>query len=275
MNSPGDMMETPSKLIVHPTDWRMEGLDAFAHALRLAVATKSELHVLHIESAEGSDDWDPFLEVRDLLVKWRMIEAGASQAAVADRLGLKVVKVAVKSDDLAHGIAAYVEPNNCDLMVMMTHSRPVLQYWLEGSIAETSARETHVPTLFLREGQKEFVDRETGALSLNVVLMPVEASVSPLAAFRRISDLAHTLDPAAEILLLHVGEDLPLFDGLLPHIELRQGPLVETILSYSEEINANLIAIPTPGGLFNDLRSSTAERVMHAASCPVLVIPVR
>ncbi len=269
------MMETPLKLIVHPTDWTMEGLDAFAHALRLAVATKSELHVLHIESAEGSDDWDPFLEVRDLLVKWRMIEAGASQAAVADRLGLKVVKVAVKSDDLAHGIAAYVEPNNCDLMVMMTHSRPVLQYWLEGSIAETSARETHVPALFLREGQKGFVDRETGALSLNVVLMPVEASVSPLAAFRRISDLAHTLDPAAEILLLHVGEDLPLFDGLLPHIELRQGPLVETILSYSEEINANLIAIPTPGGLFNDLRSSTAERVMHAASCPVLVIPVR
>jgi nucleotide-binding universal stress UspA family protein len=83
------------------------------------------------------------------------------------------------------------------------------------------------------------------------------------------------LDPAAEILLLHVGEDLPLFDGLLPHIELRQGPLVETILSYSEEINANLIAIPTPGGLFNDLRSSTAEHVMHAASCPVLAIPVR
>lgn len=271
------MIETPSKLIVHPTDRTTEGLDAFGHALRLAVATKSELHVLHIESAEGSDDWDPFLEVRDMLVKWRMIEAGASQAAVVDRLGLKVVKVAVKSDDPVHSIAAYAEASNCELMVMMTHSRPALQRWLEGSIAESSARETHAPALFLREGQKGFVDRETGALSLNVVLMPIEASVSPLAAFRCISDLAHTLDPAAEILLLHVGEDLPLFEGLLPHIELRQGPILETILSYSEEINANLIAMPTPGGggLFNDLRSGTAERVMHAAPCPVLAVPVR
>ena len=271
------MIETPSKLIVHPTDRTTEGLDAFAHALRLAVATKSELHVLHIEGAEESDDWDPFLEVRDMLVKWRMIEAGASQAAVADRLGLKVVKVAVKSDDPAHGIATYVEPTNCDLMVMMTHLRPVLQHWLEGSIAETTVSETHAPALFLREGQKGFVDRETGALSLNVVLMPIEASVSPLAAFRRIADLAHTLDPAAEILMLHVGEDLPLFDGLLPHIELRQGPLIETILSYSDEISANLIAMPTTGerGLFDDLRGTKAERVIHAASCPVLAVPVR
>ena len=84
------MMETPLKLIVHPTDRTTEGLDAFAHALRLAVATKSELHVLHIESAEGSDDWDPFIEVRDMLVKWRMINPALrkprSPTASASRL---------------------------------------------------------------------------------------------------------------------------------------------------------------------------------------------
>jgi nucleotide-binding universal stress UspA family protein len=76
---------------------------------------------------------------------------------------------------------------------------------------------------------------------------------------------------------LHVGEDLPLFDGLLPHIELRQGPLIETILSYSDEISANLIAMPTTGErwLFDDLRGTKAERVIHAASCPVLAVPVR
>ncbi len=270
------MTETP-RSIVHPTDRTAASLDALAHALRIALATKRELHILYIEGEEGSDDWDPFPQVRDLLVKWGMIEAGASQASVGERLGLKVVKAELKSNDPARAIARYVDPRSCDLMVMMTHSRPALQRWLEGSIAEEAARETNAPALFLREGQKGFVDRETGALSLNVALMPIEASVSPLPAFRRIADLSHTLNPAAEILLMHVGEELPLFEGLLPHIELRDGPLVETILSYAEELGANLIAMPTTGGggLFDDLRGSTTERVMHAAPYPVLAVPVK
>ena len=34
--------------IVHPTDFSPAGLDAFAHALRLAVAAKSHFYILHI-----------------------------------------------------------------------------------------------------------------------------------------------------------------------------------------------------------------------------------
>jgi nucleotide-binding universal stress UspA family protein len=271
------MNGAPSKLIIHPTDRTAASVDAFAHALRIAVATKCELHVLHIEGEGESGDWDPFAQARDMLAKWRMIEADASQVDVADRLGVEIVKATVRSDDPARSIAAYVEPRGCDLLVMMTHSRRALQRWLEGSVAERAAREAHAPALFLREGQKGFVDRATGALSLNVTLMPVEASVAPLSAFRRVADLAHTLDPAAEILMLHVGADLPLFEGLLPHIELRQGPLVETILSYAEEVGANLIAMPTRGdrGLFDELLGTTAEHVLHAAPAPVLIVPVQ
>ena len=39
-------------------------------------------------------------------------------------------------------------------------------------------------------------------------------------------------------MMLHVGDELPLFEGLLPHIELRRGPVVETILAYAGEIKA-------------------------------------
>jgi nucleotide-binding universal stress UspA family protein len=271
------MIGTPPQSIVHPTDLSFASLDAFAHALRIAVATKSVLHILHIEGEAEDDDWDRFPQVREMLARWRMISPDASPAEAAERLGLEVVKAAIESESPVRGISAYVERHLCDLMVLMTHTRSGLERWLEGSIAETASRETHVPTLFLREDQKGFVDRETGALSLNVALMPIEASVSPLSAFRRIADLAHTIDPAAEIQLLHVGADLPIFEGLLPHVELREGPVVETILSYADEIGADVIAMPTRGrhGLFDALRGSTTERVLHDAPCPVLAVPVK
>jgi nucleotide-binding universal stress UspA family protein len=271
------MNDAPSKLIVHPTDRTAASADAFAHALRIAVATKSELHVLHIEDEGESESWNPFDEARALLTKWRMIDAGVSQDAIFKRLGIKVVKASLRAEDPVSGIVGYVEPRGFDLMVMATRSRPAYQRWLEGSVAETAARETHAPALFLHEGQKGFVDRETGALSLNVTLMPIEATVSPLPAFRRVADLAHTLDPAAEILAMHVGEERPLFEGLLPHIELRQGPVVETILAYAEEVRADLIAMPTreERGMFEELLGGTTEHVLHASRYPVFAIPVR
>jgi nucleotide-binding universal stress UspA family protein len=76
-------------------------------------------------------------------------------------------------------------------------------------------------------------------------------------------------------MLLHVGEDLPIFDGLLPHIELRQGPVIETILSYAGEIGADMIAMPTQGrrGLLDALRGSTTERILRDAPCPVYAVP--
>ena len=149
---------------------------------------------------------------------------------VAEQLGVKFVKASVESESPVVGVTAYVERHLCDLLVMMTRPRSALERLLASSVAEETARETHVPALFLREDQKGFVDRETGAVSLNTVLMPVEATVSPLDAFRHVAAVAHCLNPAADVMLLHVGDDLPLFEGLLPHIELRRGPVVETIL---------------------------------------------
>ena len=133
-----------------------------------------------------------------------------------------------------------------------------------------------MPALFLREDHKGFVDSDTGRISLNTVLMPVEASVPPLDAFRHAADFAHALNPAADVMLLHVGEELPIFEGLLPHIELRQGPVIDTILSYAGEIGADLIAMPTQGrrGLLDALRGSTTERVLHGSPCPLLASPV-
>ena len=274
------MIGAPPKSIVHPTDLSFASLDAFAHALRIAVAAKGQLHLLHIEAPdenENPDDWDRFPHVREMLARWKLIPADASREDVDAALGVKFIKATVESESPVHGVAVYAERHLCDLMVMMTHNRSGLERWLEGSVAEDAAREARVPALFLREDQAGFVDRETGAVTLNTVLMPVEASVPPLDAFRHIADFAHALNPAADVMLLHVGDDLPIFEGLLPHIELRQGPVVETILTYAMEIGADMIAMPTRGrqGLMEALRGSTTERVLREAPCPLYAAPAR
>lgn len=269
--------DTP-RSIVHPTDLSFASLDAFAHALRIAVDCKSMFHILHIEAPESEeDDWDRFPQVREMLARWKMISPTATRAEAAEQLGVKFVKATVESESPVAGVSAYVERHLCDLLVMMTRPRSALERLFEGSIAEETARETHVPALFLREDQKGFVDRETGAVSLNTVLMPVEPTISPLDAFRHAADIAHCLNPAADVMMLHVGDDLPIFEGLLPHIELRRGPVVETILSYAREIKADLIAMPTRSrkGLLEALRGSTTERVLHEAPCPLLASPVK
>lgn len=269
----------PSKSILHPTDFSLASSDAFAHALRIAVALKAHFHLLHIENSDeaAADDWGQFPQIRDTLARWGLIDATTSLPDAADRLGMKFVKAAVESDTSAHGVSAYAERHLCDLMVLMTHTRTGIERWLDESVAEEAARESHMPTLFLREDQTGFVDRETGGVKLNTVLMPVEAAASPVPAFRQVADLVHTLNPAADVMLMHVGDDMPNFDRLLPPVALRQGPVIETIMAYAKEIKADLIAMPTRGrrGLLDALRGSTTERALHEAPVPLLAVPVK
>ncbi len=92
--------DTP-KSIVHPTDLSFASQDAFAHALRIAVACKSMLHILHIEAPETEEeDWDRFPQMREMLARWKMISPTATRAEAAEQLGVKIVKASVESESL-------------------------------------------------------------------------------------------------------------------------------------------------------------------------------
>lgn len=276
------MTQTSLQSIVHPTDFSEAGLDAFAHALRFAVASRSLLHLLHFEREVDEVEWSRFPQVRDMLAQWRLIAPGSAPSAIERATGVRVVKAAIEARDPARGVGAYVERHLCDLLVLMTHERRGAISLLDDSVAEEAARLAHAPALFLREGQSGFVDRHTGAVALRTVLTPIDPGVKSAAALRTIAFIAHVLAPYAQTRLLHVGEEAPKFQGrsppqgVLPPIAVRRGPVVETILSYAQEIGADLIAMPTKGrhGLLDALRGDTTEQVLRRAPCPVLAIPV-
>jgi nucleotide-binding universal stress UspA family protein len=264
----------PFRSILHPTDFSPSGETAFAHALRLSVAARSALHVLHVGD-DGESDAGRFPSAQALLAKWRMLDEAATPEALERDLGVTFSKTTLDSDNVAGAISSYADSHACDLLVLQTHGSSWMGRLLKGSVAEASARLTHAPALFLHEGDKGFVDAKTGKIRLHRILMPVTGEVSPMHAWGLASAVARTLEPLVEFHLIHVGDTLPTFGNMLPYVELKRGPVVETIQETAERLRPDLIVMATTGhhDLFDDLRGSTTERVMRLAPCPVLAIP--
>ncbi len=263
------------KSILHPTDFSQSNEMAFAHALRLAIATRAALHLLHVDDSGTQTSGKHFPDVVEALVRWNFLEPGATIETAESGLGSRFVKASAPASDIAHAIGAYADQHGCDLLVLMTHEASWMERLLKNSLAEESARLAHAPALFLREDDEGFVDKETGALRLRRVLMPVAAEVGPMHAWGIASKLVRMLEPTAEFRLIHVGETLPTFGNLLPHVDLMRGPLIETILEVAAESRPDLIVMATAGhqNLSDDLRGDTTERVLREAPCPVLAIP--
>src|SRR5208283_160684 len=133
----------------------------------------------------------------------------APQSAVAKELGLRVQKRIVKLNDPVRGVGAFVEQHPCDLLVLMTHARSAPQRWLQGSVAEAAARRARARTLFLRENQTGFVHRETGAISLRTILLPIDDDVPAWEAWRWVAIFKGFVAPSARVHLLHVGSSTP------------------------------------------------------------------
>lgn len=270
--------------IVHPTDFSALSMNAFVHALKLSLAGRCRLYIVHIADAADRHEWHSFPHVRQTLTRWGLLAPNASPAEIGPRLGVDIAKVEITQGDPADRIARFLAGHPAEMMVLSTHGRSGLPRWVKPSVAEAMARRSHMQTLFIPEGCKGFVDPGTGVLSLDHVLLPVDHKPAPLAAIQKTQELCRLLGAAPRFHVLHVGTQAPVASISTPQhrqpvtvpIELRQGNVVEAILGAAMEKRADLLAMATAGrhGLLDALRGSTTEQVLREASCPVLAIPL-
>lgn len=266
--------------IAHATDFSADGATAFLHALRLALATRSRLDILHVRGGSQAAGWGHFPHVREPCVKWGLLEQGASPDMVETRLGVHVSKVDVTDQDAASGLSRFFLTHRPDLLVVASHARHGVSRWLHGSVSEDLARRTHVPTLLIQTGSPGFVDADTGHMSLKRVLLPVVAEPSPARAFLLVAGLLASLGlPATAIDIVTVGESVPDVmdaDGRARPVELLSGAPVDAILEAAQVRMVDLIAMPTVGrhGVLDVFRGSTTSRVLAGAHCPVLTVPL-
>jgi nucleotide-binding universal stress UspA family protein len=271
-------MSRTFQTIVHPTDFSASSSDAFAHALRIAIATKSKLYLVH--TAESRHDaQDGFPHIRYALALWGLMNENDPPAAVS-KLGISVAKVGLGPQDPLRGLTRFLAEHPSDLIVLATHGRDGIAHWLHGSIAEELSRAARLPTLFVPPTARGFVDQSNGNVRLSRVLVPVDHAPPPVEALDTIRNfIAPMNEEGAAIELMHVGGTAPqvrrVSDGSASPVVLRTGEVVSTILQAAEEPRADLIAMPTAGhqGFLDGLRGSTTERVLRHAPCPVLAVP--
>ena len=271
--------------IFHPTDFTRGDENAYAHALRLAFASKAFLSLLHVGGVGAEDHWDDFPGVRELLARWGLLSPDAHRSDVA-KAGLRVEKVHRKGPDPLESILAYLEEHEPDLVVLSTHQRTGLSRWLRGAKAEAIAHMSRAMTLFVPRRAHGFISAESGKVRLQTVVIPVDHAPRPQAAVDAALWLATTLNCETTLfLILFVGKEVD-----YPEVHIPENPawiverqtwdgasVVDHILACAEVNDADLIAMSTEGhhGFVDALRGTTTERVLRGASCPVLAVNSR
>lgn len=273
--------------VFHPSDFSPASEVAFAHALKIALLSKADLDLMHVEPSSSPEqaDWSEFPGVRATLSRWGVLPDGVPPHAVSETLGLSVRKVIKTSDDPLDSILAHLRTFAPDLIVLSTHQREGLDRWLHRSIAEPLARRSATMTLFVPSHGEGFVSRRDGQVTIARVLVPVDHVPSPDQAIDRAWGLVRGLGCTAGVIrLMHVGDPegapapAPRADtGWPQEMVVRQGDVVGRILEEQSSWGADLLVLATQGhqGFLDAVRGSTTERVVRGARCPVLAVPVR
>jgi nucleotide-binding universal stress UspA family protein len=264
--------------ILHPTDFSDLSAAAFAHALRIALAARSKLHLLHVSQYDANEVL-AFPHAQRLLAQWGLSREDDPPWTIASKLGIEVDNIRIKLQEPTQAIVDFLSEHGSDLVVLATHGRDGVAHWLQGSVAEGVFRRSAIPTLFIAPGARGFVDPVSGDVQLKRVLVPVDFSPPPgraIAAIQRFGQLLTGANVAVD--LLHVGAAAPRLrvassSALLPVI-LRSGNVVKSIVDAAIEFDADAIAMPTAGhhGVLDALRGSTTERVIRHAPCPVFAL---
>ncbi|HEY7242876.1 MAG TPA: universal stress protein [Xanthobacteraceae bacterium] len=266
--------------ILHPTDFSELSGVAFAHALRIALAGRSKLHLLHVEPHEIAGA-QAFPHVRKLLMQWGLAEEDDPPWVVASRLGIEVDTTLLKGQEPAPGIVGFLRDSPSHLIVLATRGRDGLEQWLNGSVSEIVARHSAAPTLFIAPGARGFVSPVTGDLKLRRALIPIDFSPRADKAINTVALMGRLLT-GAEIVLhfLHVGRTAPSLAAAAssspaPEAMLRSGNVVSTIIDVAIEFDVDFIGMPTAGhrNILDIFRGSTTERVIRHAPCPVIAVP--
>jgi nucleotide-binding universal stress UspA family protein len=272
-------MNASIRSILHPTDFSDLSGAAFAHALRIALAARSKLQLLHVVE---HDEALAFPNVQRLLVQWGLSEEGDPPSAVSARLGLDVDTVSLPGEDPAQAIVGFLSEHASDLVVIATHGRDGIGHWLQGSVSEAVFRGAPIPTLFMTHGARGFVSQVSGDVHLRRALVPVDFSPAPDAAIEAVQRLGRLLTGAdITVHLVHVGNTAPPVPASsshatgLPPVILRTGDVVKSVVDAAIEYDVDFIGMPTAGhhGVLDALRGTTAERVIRHAPCPVLAVP--
>ena len=268
--------------VLHPTDFSKMSEVAFVHALKIALASRGQLSVLHVQPEGDETPSSSFPHVRRTLAAWGLVRANCQPEEIA-QLGVRVKKLELEGDDPTEAIASYLDHRPMGLIVLATRQRGGLAHLTHSAVAEPVMRTTGLPSLFIPPASEGFVRVADGVVTLRRVLVPVTQDPDPQAAVDAAHGLARLLAPATlEARVLHVGDEtssprlsLPEVPGWIWERVTSEGAVVDAVVDAARRTDADLVVLTTrgPRGFLGALRGSTASNVIRACPCPVLAVP--
>ncbi len=285
LNSPSRYSREPFVgSILCATDLSAAGLNAFAHALMMALTLRCKFTLFHVGPVEDAEqEWALIPGVREVLERWGYLEKGSPRSAVLEKVAVLVRKVYVQSRNALGELAEFLEEEPVDLVVIGTNGHSAASPWLHHAATQEFREDTRTMTMFV-PASGGFVSMAHGGFTLRRVLVPVNRHPNPQAAvtyaFRA---AAFSTEETVEMDVLHVGDDtglprlnLPARDYLRWEFLARSGNVPDQIVRAASELDSDLIAMTTDGagGLLGALRGGVTERVVRSASCPVLAVPM-
>ncbi len=274
--NPSAKSSTRGLNLLHPTDFGPSSGLALAHAVALSFGVGGRLTLLHIR---GEDDPAPtrngLSPITNLLVKWGRLAVEDKFADLRPKFGVDARFIDVPARSISAGLNEHIEAHPIDLAVLATSAHSGLNYWFAGSVSRRVLRQADAMILFVREGQRGFVDPRTGALTLRRVLIPLDGHTPIAPALERASKLLGALGAPVETRLMHVGDSAPADAPKDMPVTLAKGPVVEAILNIAQAFRADLILMPTPGrrGLLSRFRNSVSAAILDDGRWPVLSVP--
>src|SRR5262245_18415832 len=181
--------------IVHPTDFSDLSAAAFAHTLRIGLAARSKLHLLHVSQYDAAEAL-AFPQARRLAAQWGLSDENEPPWMIASKLGIEVNNISIKLQDPTQAIVDFLSEHGSDLVGLATHVRAGVSHSLQGSVAEGVFRRSAIPSLFIAPGARGFVDQVSGDVKLKRVLVPIDVLPPPGCAIEAVQRFTRLLTGA-------------------------------------------------------------------------------
>jgi nucleotide-binding universal stress UspA family protein len=248
-------------IIAHTTDRSGDDRAAFIHAAALAAATGARLVTIH-----GNAPPDVAAELPDaapLTAAWgHPIEHERRCHECCDDV----------TDTVLDALVALAPA----LVVTGTHARHGVSAWVRGSIGWALARNLAVPTLVVPNHGRGFADAATGARTLAQVVIVVDGRTLEADARAATEAIAALGGGAAALTLVVVGApSTPIAVARATQVSTTPGDVDDVLRRTLADVQPTLVVLAhrLTGG-HAPLLGSRAEKLLHHADCPVLVVPI-
>src|SRR5579859_3471814 len=157
--------------ILCATDFSAAGLNAFAHALMMALTLRCRFTLFRAGQADEADqEWSLIPGVREVLERWGYLDKGSPRSAVLEKVAIQVRKVYVQTRNALGELAHFLADEPVDLVVIGTNGRGGAPSWLHHSSTHRFAQDTRTMTMFV-PASGGFVSMAHGGFTLRRVLV--------------------------------------------------------------------------------------------------------